>query len=122
MDKQAKKPERFVTITQVGYHPPGMVIDAITTSLTGSGDPEGRDMHVYFGVPDGDGFWLRVRSRNGILVGMVRSWADAEKFLGIKPGGYVQVDHKFWPTPEWLEQIAAGLEALAKQPKGGRAA
>jgi hypothetical protein len=118
---KSSKPERFVTIKPAGhYHPAGLVIDAITVSHVGAGDPERRDMHVYFGVPDGDGFWLRVRYPNGIVIGMVRGWAELDKHLGIKPGGYVQVEHNFWPTPDWLEQVQEGLAALAK--RGGRAA
>lgn len=66
---------RWVTTEPAGQWPAGVVIDLIRLTHTGgSNDPRNRDAHVWAG---GDGEYLRVRSPNGYLLGMVPAGSDA---------------------------------------------
>jgi hypothetical protein len=114
---------RYVTTRTVGNYGPGLVIDIITITAHGSPEPDARDAHVYFGVRDGDGQWLKVRHRNGTLLGMVRDLDSLARHLGITPADIRPVAPRFWPSEEWAaRQAERERKARAKSSKGGRAA
>jgi hypothetical protein len=116
MDGMSK---RYVTTKRTGGPAPlpaGLVIDLLYASHSGGkgGSQGSRDSHAYFGVPQGDGWWFRVREPyHNILVGMCRDWPSVARHLHVDLHSVVEVDPKWHPDAAWLAKHNKHKEAAA---------
>jgi hypothetical protein len=119
-------PTRLVTLHPTEPYPVGIVIDVYFSTWSGAGygstDEPGRDTWLYYGNPEGDGWWWRVRDpRHAQVMGYFRNASQITEHLGIdmSPANLMKVGQRFWPDEAWR---AARMKQLAKEQQEAEAA